>query len=231
MLGTNGYITPSIWSKLFKSQLIKKSYVQVSTKNQVGEDFISLCICVLESNKVALMDGAYYHYRIRNESLSHMGGGDEAKETIKMYNAIYEVLDSYGCYQELKGCMNSSFWWRYVDRHGQCFQVEKYFFQNVGVLKGKKVVVYGAGRVGRDYYTQMCRYTECDVVAWMDSHPEQYDYPHIRLHGINDLESIEFDLLVIAVKAARVAAEICDQLLAKGIEKNKIYWSEPERFL
>lgn len=233
VFGIDGYITPSIWSKLFRAKVIKKSYMQISSNNQIGEDLINLCICVLESSKVALMDKAYYHYRIRDDSLSHKKTSSGIEDTLKMYKGICEALKSYDCYQELEDCMNIFLGYRlleYVDGIGHFFQVEKYFFQDVNILEGKRIVVYGAGRIGRDYYAQMCRYTECKVVAWVDSHPERYDYSYIRLHDIDDLDNMEFDLLVIAVKDAGIADAICNQLVLRGIEKNKIYWSKPERF-
>lgn len=241
VLGVSRYVTPSIWAKLFRAELIKKSYMRISDTNQFGEDLINLSICVLESNKIALTDRAYYYYRVREDSLSHKKNSSGLKDIIKMYNAIYEVLDSYDCYQELESCMDSLLWYRqlkYVGENIQCFQVKKYYFEvvkycfrDVEVLEGKRIIVYGAGRVGRDYYAEMCRYTDCTVVAWMDSHPEQYDYPHIKLLSIENLDSVEFDLIIIAVKNAEMADEICNQLSTKGIEKNRIYWSMPKCFL
>lgn len=233
VLGVDRYIFPSICLKLFRADLIKKSYMQVSNVNQFGEDLINLCICVLESSKVALIDRAYYHYRVRDGSLSHKKNLSGIKDIFKMYKGICEALDSYDCYQELEGCMDGLLYDKLLDymaEKGFCFQVEKYFFEDSDILEGKKVIVYGAGRVGRDYYAQMCRYTDCKVVAWMDSQPENYNYPYIRLRGIDDLDNVEFDLLVIAVKKAGVANEIRNQLIARGIDKNRIYWSEPKIF-
>jgi len=233
VLRSNDYISPSIWSKLFKAELIIRSHMQLPKDIRLGEDSIILCICVLESSKVALMDRAYYHYRVRDDSLSRKKTLSGIKDRIKTYEGIRDALDSYDCYQELEGCMDRLIWHGQLDylaKNSHYFQVEKYFFQDVDILEGKKIIVYGAGRIGRDYYAQMCRYTDCKVVAWMDSHPEWYDYPHIRLCGIDDLDSLGFDLLVIAVKAAETADEICNQLIGRGIEKNRIYWSEPQRF-
>jgi len=234
VLGTGSYISPSIWSKLFKADLIKKSYMQVPDANQYGEDLINLCICVMESSKAVLMNAAYYHYRVRKGSLSNRETIDSFKDTVKMYESICGILESYGYAQELKSVMDKFLWGNLlgrIDMVGRYFQVEKYFFRNVDILEGKKIVVYGAGKVGRDYYAQICRYTGCRVVAWADACPERYNYPHIRLYGTGALNSMEFDLLVIAVKDGGVAREICTQLAARGIERNKIYWSKPEVFL
>ncbi len=234
VLGAECYVSPSIWSKLFKANLIKESYMQISNINQMGEDLINLCICVIKGRKVALVDGAYYHYRIRPESLSRKKTIEGLKDIIRMYEGICEVLFSYGYDQELASVMDRLLWnnmLKCIDRIGRCFQVEKFFFKDMDILKGRNIVVYGAGRVGRDYYAQICRYTECRLVAWADVFPEQYNYPNIRLYSMKDLNSMEFDILIIAVKDAETADEICTQLVEEGIERNKVYWSEPEIFL
>lgn len=234
VLGVDYNISPSIWSKLFKANLIKKCHMQISKDIMLGEDLINLCICVLESNRVALTDEAYYHYRMRKDSLAHKGKLCDLKNTVKMYEGLCSALNSYGYYQELERTMDKLLWdslLGHMDRVSSCFQMEKYFFKDVEVLKGKKIVVYGAGRVGRDYYSQLCRYTECRVVAWVDACPERYNYPHIRLNNINNLDSMKFDLLVIAVKDAKTAGEIREHLIARGIESKRICWSEPEPFM
>lgn len=226
-------VYPSTCTKIFRAELITKCYMQIAEDNQIGEDLINLCICVLESNKVALMDSAYYYYRVRNDSMIHSKKRNGIREQLRLYEGICRILTTYNCYQELKEAMDRFLWPRifmYVEQKVHYFQVRKYFFTDVDILQGKKIIVYGAGRVGRDYYAQICLYTDCNVVAWMDACPERYNYPHIRLYGIGDLDSVDFDLLLIAVKDAGTANEICNQMIARGIQKNKIYWSKPEEF-
>lgn len=233
VLEPGNLVYPSTCTKIFRAELITKCYMQIAEDNQIGEDLINLCICVLESNKVALMDSAYYYYRVRNDSMIHSKKRNGIREQLRLYEGICRVLTTYNCYQELKEAMDRFLWPRifmYVEQKAHYFQVRKYYFGDVDILQGKKIIVYGAGRVGRDYYAQICLYTACKVVAWMDTCPERYNYPHIRLHGIDDLNSIEFDLLLIAVKDAGTANEICNQMISRKIPQNKIYWSKPEEF-
>ena len=48
----------------------------------------------------------------------------------------------------------------------------KILFSGSNEAVWKKVVIYGAGRVGRDYYAQISRYSSCTILAWIDSYPE-----------------------------------------------------------
>ena len=64
----------------------------------------------------------------------------------------------------------------------------------------------------------------------MDAYLEQYNYPYIKLSGLEVLNTLEFDMLIIAVKKKKVSEEIRKQLADKGIENDKIFWSEPKLY-
>ena len=67
-----GSISYSIWSKLYRSDLIKRCYTLLQNDQQYGEDLYSLCLCILQSQKIALSRYAGYHYVVKKESMSHL---------------------------------------------------------------------------------------------------------------------------------------------------------------
>jgi len=234
ILGPERYITPSIWSKLFKADLIKKSINQISDRSSFGEDVLALCICVLESKRMAIMGEAYYHYRIRKGSLSHKNDISDLKNVFRLYEDICELLSRYGIYDNLKKVTDVYLWnglLEYMSRAAKHdFQIARCYFNNAEQLDGKKVVIYGAGAVGRDYYAQISRYSNCRIAAWVDAYPEKYSFPYINLQGSNVLPTTEFDTLIIAVEDENLADEIRNQLIESGIEKSKIHWEKPKYF-
>ena len=44
------------------------------------------------------------------------------------------------------------------------------------------------------------------------------------------IERIDFDILLIAVANEKVADEIKEQLIQRGVEAGKIYWSAPQMY-
>ena len=98
------------------------------------------------------------------------------------------------------------------------FRIAGYCYPYAEEIQGKKIVIYGAGAVGRDYYTQISRYSE------------KYDYPYIKLYGIEALDVLEFDLVLIAVKKEEMAKHIYKQLIQKNVDKDKIIWVEPRTY-
>ena len=58
--------------RLFKRELIKKCFFQLPDEQQLGEDLLCLCLCIMESKRILLQRCAYYHYVMKAQSLSHM---------------------------------------------------------------------------------------------------------------------------------------------------------------
>lgn len=234
LLEKGNYITPSNFSKLFKAELIKKSYDCVNINCSLGEDLLALCICILESKKISIIEGCYYHYRLRECSLSHKKDISDIKKIYILYEDLCDIFRSYGLYNEMETILDQFLWNNllfYMSRINQnSFQLEKYYFRDIGKLLGKRVIIYGAGMVGRDYYSQISRYSDCKVTAWVDAHPEKYQYKHINLWGVDILDSIEFDILLIAVLRETTANDICNELIKRGISREKIYWSSPGKW-
>lgn len=234
ILGLEAGITPSIWSKLFKAELIKKTYNQIPEQYSLGEDFLNVCICILECDRIAFIDEAHYHYRIRSGSLSHKNDIHDLKDLINLYDGLNDILSSYGCYKQIANVADKFLWDNllvYMDRINQYyFQISHYYFNDINRLVGKKIVIYGAAKVGRDYYAQISRYTDCEIVLWVDRCSEKYHYPHIVVHGVEKLYSTEFDIILIAVIREETANEIYSQLTGRGIDSTKIYWSTPQRY-
>lgn len=234
ILGEGNCITPSIWSKLFKADLLRESYSQVCNSCSFGEDVLALTLCILNCNKISIADGCHYHYRIREGSLSHENNINDLKKIYKLYENLCNIFCSYGVYNNFEAVMNNYLWnnvINYIARINQNdFQIARYYFKDVEKLYGKRIIIYGAGGIGRDYYAQICRYSDCEVAAWVDAYPERYQYRHIKLYGLEVLDSMEFDMLIIAVLRETVANDIYSKLIERGIDKEKIYWSNPERW-
>ena len=108
------------------------------------------------------------------------------------------------------------------------FQREYYRISDISKLFGKKIVVYGAGQVGRDYYSQICRYSKCKIVSWVDRNYKNIQYDCIDIGGINQLKNLEFDILLIALRYENDAQKVkCNLINDEGISEEKIIWIKP----
>lgn len=107
--------------------------------------------------------------------------------------------------------------------------VQYYELGDISKLLGKKVVLYGAGIVGQDYYTQLSKYPQIEIVAWIDKCLEKYKFEYFEVQRIAHIHSIEFDIVLICVNNENVAQEMIRTLSDVGIDREKILWCKPKK--
>lgn len=86
-------------------------------------------------------------------------------------------------------------------------------------------MLYGAGVVGKSYFSQFMEHLGCQIVAWVDKkHKECLNGLRKSIASIVD---IEYDIIVIAIQKRSVANEIIQSLIALDINEGQIVWREP----
>ena len=90
---------------------------------------------------------------------------------------------------------------------------------------GKKIVIYGAGNVGKIYYQQVSKNESCEVVAWIDKNAERIASSGIPVEGLTALKDRDYDAVVIAIKDSEVVKQVKATLLQAGVAESKIVWS------
>lgn len=231
------FISPSIWSKLFRRELIQKCYAALPDEQQYGEDLLCLCLCILESRRIRLSRHARYHYAIQGESLSHLHNMEWAVAEAGLQYHLLKLLRDYdpSVYLKLQGHICRFLVGREISMIKSLgikdLNISEFYYKNAGDLRGRKIVLYGAGKVGQDYYLQFCRYRDIDIVAWLDSGWQGYRFDYAGVRGISELDSCECDRIVIAVWREDTAREIEKMLMGRGQGKEKICWEVPGRVL
>lgn len=229
------FIVPSIWAKLFKADLIKKSYFLIPDEWQYGEDLLNLCLCILQSERILLDRKALYHYRVRKGSMSHLSDTEYFMKEMQLLCNVENVIKSYSIQAHTDLKENIYFFSKTKVLNLMRMMSEKeiiipnFYLKEVESLRGKRVVLYGAGNVGQDYYTQLSRYEDIEIVAWLDSNWTGCQYDYARVSNIDVLKNCDYDKILIAVQEKKVAKEIEDMLLNYGEKKHKIVWLKPGR--
>lgn len=225
-------ITSSIWSKLFKRDFIKQCYDMVPNSQSIGEDLVCLGVCLLKGTRMAVSQESLYHYNVRQGSLMNRGRVYNAIELAICCSVLKEIFINNSVYNVLKDEFDS-FSARqvliiYKSIPHLATYVSLYCFDGIEAIRGRKIVLYGAGKVGQDYYTQISKYADCNIVEWLDGNPSRYHFAYREVKGINILDELQFDFVVIAVKSTEAAMQIKRELAECGISEDKLLWSEPK---
>lgn len=168
-LSGKGNIISPVWAKLYSADLIKRSYSDVPNYMNLGEDQVNFVNLIAIATIAVCTSDIYYHYVYRKGSYDNTFSLHEFVNfqafacycrdiIIKKYKAVNEkILDAW----IINSCLGG------LKRY---FGVEDYIFLRYSYpaknnLFGKKIVIYGAGNVGKSYYLQICRYEAIDISA------------------------------------------------------------------
>ena len=92
------------------------------------------------------------------------------------------------------------------------------------VKKEEKIILYGAGAIGKQYFAQNMENQYCSVVGWVDKSYIDKGFPISAPEGI---KRICFDKVIIAIENENVATAIKESLVQIGINEKQILWQYP----
>ncbi len=219
-----------IYTKLFKAEIIKNAYSKVPNHMSNGEDLILYINILVQINSISSMQHSFYHYRFRESSLSHKNDGLQLlfkNELLMQY--LYKMI-----LQLMPNCSQKQLMTFILIVKMQCLNdalqqfninVPVYHFSEPLILKNKRIIVYGAGSVGRDYILQLSAYEDIHIVAWVDKYPEDYNYAFRRVLPLSVLDNAEYDYILVAVRDEALSDQIRSELINdRHIKENLIIW-------
>lgn len=102
-----------------------------------------------------------------------------------------------------------------------------YRFPENLVPKDSRVILYGAGDIGRNYYIYIKETGACQVTAWVDAAADNYRDTGEDVRNIETIFQVDYDFLLIAVMAKKTAQSIRMDLCKRGVPDSKILWVKP----
>lgn len=102
-----------------------------------------------------------------------------------------------------------------------------YSYPEEDELNGKKIVLFGAGKIGQNFYKEMAQNTKLEIVSWIDNKVSKETIMEKKIENPQNLLRIEYDYVICAVKKREMAESMGRQLVDMGIAKDKILWREP----
>lgn len=225
-------IRSTIWTKLYKADIIKKSYAEVPDEMPLGEDVINYIALFKYANRATVISKSFYHYNYRSDSLSHSRSitiRNWRKENEKL-GLCTRMIEKY--YPYVNGSMLDVWYFQMGLVGFNRIQVDDdwrmplYKCTNIDNLQNRRVVIYGAGNVGRDVYAQLSKYEFCNIVGWVDKNYQKYHYPYCKVQSVDSLDNLEYDIVLIAVLREKLADSIKYELIEKGVPGEKITWNQ-----
>lgn len=96
---------------------------------------------------------------------------------------------------------------------------EFYLFPFEIVPRGTRIVLYGNGKVGRQYKQQIEMTHFCELIAIVDRNVTE------GILSPSELNTLKYDYVIIAIANDRVAGEIRNSLVVNGVKADKIIYT------
>lgn len=224
--------TTVLWNKIFDANILKKCCMNINLNIYYGEDSVLLYAYILNIESAVVTDNIFYHYTVRDSSVTHSIRNDYLENISNYYQAVLRIIKKTSYYNILKDQLERKVIGMFAKATGTRLgfseknSIHYFVYKSILGLAGKNVLLYGAGAVGKDYYYQFKKYN-VTMVGWVDAGKSDGDDKPDIVTSIIPNESV-FDVLIIALKSEITAKEITKDLINNNhIPAEKIIWEAP----
>lgn len=213
--------------KLLKREAYKDVQMDLPDSVTIAEDKLCIIHFVLHCRAVFIMDEAYYHWRIRQQSASR----GENTDYLLCVHAVYKYLISLYNHENFSEQMRTQVEIYIMElltlgmnsrlgfKNRQLFWVDPYWLDKLP--EKARVMLYGGGEYGEKYRQQMASRKDLSLVKELG----------FSLPTEQELKEITFDYLVIAIKNQGKAEQVKQDLRDLGVPEEKLLWFyQPEMF-
>lgn len=218
-------LTESLDDKIFKKSLLEYSYNLASQvpKLHYGEDPLILFPILEKIETLYISNKVLYHYRQHlNETPAYI----KSNEFFQKANAWFEYLaDKVDRIPDGRKQLEYLYLHLLDNRremYGDYVKNNEFMFPFDKVKSGSNIILYGAGKVGDTYISQLERINYCNVIAWVDKNYEVY-LPDKKVESIEIIREIEnYDYIVIAIDSKDIREKVLEWLVSVGVNSKKI---------
>ncbi len=222
-------IDSSLCTKIFRKNLLKKHLEKAEKLNiYFGQDVAVTYPLLLEANTLINHSQCFYYHRQRKEGMEWPYFADE-KFFDKAYQ-LYVFLRNEFKKSEFRISLQKQLdkYYRHsvnrkLNEYDNADRLNEYVFPYWMISPSAKVVLYGAGKIGKIYKKINDEYKFCRIVLWVDKASELTDGSDSP-QSISRIEYMEYDVILIAVQSSFVAREIKEELMNKNVPSEKIIW-------
>ena len=207
-------IIGSVCGKIYKRSLFAETVNRIDNRITYGEDDALVYTLIPKCKSICILDGAYYHY-------CNVAGTMSTSFTTESFYKLEILKDFFE--KTYKEC---GLWPRLRDGVHQIIcmflflALSNVYGLNMGhqfpfsrIPKGSKIVLYGAGAVGKDFYHALRGSGYADVVAMIDSDYENKGKDGWNVNPIDYIDDKEYDFIIICMEARDTANAVKRMLI------------------
>lgn len=225
-------ILPYLVDKMFRGKFLRDMLEDMESSLTYAEDVEVLFPYILRCRAVKITHKCLYYYLYRDDSISHLENKNYMWDLNKIYIALEKAFQGHPQEDVLMHQLRLFVVTRiyaipWYMRFPANAQMVRYAFPFPELGQESKIILYGAGTVGVDYYRVIFKRHLVKLVLWVDKGWEKYQDDYTLVRPPEEIQGCEYDYIIIAVKKRELAEEIRRELFQMGVEKEKILWRIP----
>lgn len=95
--------------------------------------------------------------------------------------------------------------------------------------KGSRIILYGFGDVGRDWYREIQKNRHVELVMVVDRDCRKFQTNAVNVCPVEAIGTAEYDYVLIAINEKDVANAVKEHLVRQNVPPKKIIWLDPAK--
>ncbi len=222
-------VQPHLWNKLIRRDIMESVGKRIDDSISIGDDVLFVYPGIKEAKKICITDICAYHYVQHADSLTKKR---QKPEQMKL-NILLEGLRNMkeNSMPEYRLDFQLIQYEKAYNLLHQYSVLEKSKFPPYGKIPdGSRIVIYGAGAMGRSVYQYYLYKKEIQITAWIDSNWKDYNdlefvvRPPGYVKELND----KYDFILIANTRKKAAENMGKYIESLGVSRDKVRWLTSE---
>lgn len=216
----------SMTGYLFRAEFAKIIIEKITNEIKTSEDYVFLMYAFINAKTCAAISYCGYHYRNNNNSKTY--NLNNVKELLQPVHEIVEsvIMESnydFHTKEMLKKKNRIHTYHAFLTKnYKQLINVmDDYLFPYSDIKKGSKIFIYGAGKFGRQLFYAIKNNHDYKTVGVADKNWGLYMNQEIKVISPEDILSIEYDYIIIAITYKNIKSQVKKELIEMGIPKSK----------
>lgn len=220
-------ILPYLWNKIFRKDLLLNAYENMDLSITDGEDVALIQMYMAMADKVRVFSEAKYHYMLHPFQKTANKDDFFYENSSRLYLCLKKNMEKYPCFKvflpQLDQYMRYMIWLKSPESFPKSVMYFQMPFQKIPV--NSRIILHGAGNVGKSYHKQIEETGYCRIICWVDK-----KYEEIRNQGFEMVESPdsifekEYDYILIAIADGKIAKKIMTSYIDVGVAPEKIVY-------
>lgn len=218
-------ILPHLCDKIIRRRILLANQMQVNDLISYGEDAACSYPCIIDADSICITNIPAYHYRQRVGSIVKKSYIVQKDIFNDMYNILKSKFETVSNGKEyLFEQLHYYMWFVLLVKSYPRLNGTMPLFPFAKIAEKKRVVIYGAGGFGKAIKIYCDESNAVNVVGWADLHYEVYQNQGLDVISIEQLKSLDFDYVVIAILNENIAEKVVSDLVNIGIKEENVDW-------